>query len=270
MKKNPKKKQTILIFLLVILISLTIILTIIYFYFSKQKKFNINQPHENKLEDSFKESLKDEQQGSFHLINKKEISICKDLNHCDYLRKYIPEIKTDINNSELQSILEAINTKNNEYYQKYNDSTLTDEVCNNVKDKYNHRYYPKIAITLYEKNDIISIAVDRELIDVCTKDFKGAPTEVYLYQTKEKRILTPHELMTSLNLTEEKIIEIINTYIENLSKTNQISLSMDDVRKENNKIQYTIYYTNDGSLWVSFEVKDLEGKYVTLSEIISS
>ncbi len=262
-----KKKRFILISLLSLFI---LILCFVCFVVLYNNIIGFSNHHQN---DEEKETKSDKYYvDSFEFTNKRTIDICKknQKENCLYLTRDLFDIKEKKNITEVNNFLKENNATNQEYYNRYLQSNLSDEACQLVKNNLNHRSYPTIESFLYQDDSVISIVINRTMTDVCTKDFENPWPSSYFWDIKRNREITNQEFMKLINVTEEEVLDSIETYVSSISENNQIELDMKDVLQENGNYKYITFYLSDKSLWVGFMLKDLNDKYVFLTTTIES
>lgn len=193
---------------------------------------------------------------------RKTISNCKndscEISDVDYYDKIVLNKKYDA----LEKKIDKINKDTEKYYKLVNESDTNSSECFAVKDVYNHRYRSVFDFVNYDNKNYVSISISRINYDLCRNTIDYKPTESYIYDKKEKKIISQEEFKLREMITDKDIkqaIEATIKIIENdVSGKIELQDSYDDA---------IVFFGNDGEILVSFYVKEAKAYYTaTLRE----
>ena len=108
----------------------------------------------------------------------------------------------NFSSKKLTKKIEKINNDTKQYYEQVKNSTTDNERCTAVKDKYYHEQRVVTNYYNYENEKYISIAVQRNIINLCTNEYKLLTQQEF----KEAERITDQEITSAI----ENIIKIIN------------------------------------------------------------
>lgn len=253
MKKNIRLFATFLILLGIIMII---------------SAFLLKGTNNSSSENSERYNLKNNTYKDISLINKKDINNCKNIDNCNLIRGSIPTIKLNSPNEVLENIIKEENALNNQYYQEFINSTMQDDACKDLLDKYKHSIYPEIIVDVYSNKNISTLSIKRSKLNVCTNEYQTELTKSYIYDYKQKALLTKEQILQQNNLTYDDIVKTIKKSINNIAEVNNVNLSIDNCITENGEIAYELFYSTDGKLWVDFLFKDLNNGINSLQDIV--
>lgn len=192
-----------------------------------------------------------ETQKSYHLEKTKSIDICKTTN-CpipDTINFNKVEYDTDI--KEIQRIIKIINDETDNYYNMVTTSNINDAACSAVKDIYNYRTAVFTNYNSYTNDDYINLSIKRTIVDVCTNEKQDGQVESYIYDRKQKKLITQEEFKIKQNIGTKKINDAITTNNTFLNENANLNLSLEDTYVDGNQ-NIVLYYDTVGNLIASY------------------
>lgn len=242
-----KTKKMLVIGIVIFLIGIAITGSGIYLSMHKEdKEKNINVKQNKLSTDDF---------GIFSLTNKKKLKVCQTKDNCDRLDAIFSQIGYEGQNSIITQLITVINNKTEEYYNEMKNSTLEDASCINAKEKYNYSILPTTQYNLFENENYISIAITREIRNLCTENTETVPLESYFYDKKAGKLIEPSERLVLLNISDEKVYTAIDQSYQEQEKLEGVKRNIEDL-KVNGKLEYTLYYSTEGTLLAAYLEKD--------------
>ena len=174
-------------------------------------------------------------------IKKTNLKMCKTKNCFAGNMNLYYTLTVNTNNEKLKKIIENINNETNKQKKQTLKSTLNDESCAGLNNKYNYSYISNIDMNLYENDKYLSIAFQRENTNLCTKQSIKTPPEVYIYSKKQDKILSQKEFQKAMKIDLNKVEANIIVSIDNLNKTNNTNNTLESTSvngKQNLKFFY--------------------------------
>lgn len=153
-------------------------------------------------------------------IKKTNLKICKTKNCFAGNMNLYYTLTVNTNNEKLKKIIENINNETNKQKKQTLKSTLNDESCAGLNNKYNYSYISNIEMNLYENDKYLSIAFQRENTNLCTEQSIKTAPEVYIYSKKQDKILSQKEFQKAMKIDLNKVEANIVVSIDTLNKTN--------------------------------------------------
>ena len=197
-----------------------------------------------------KKETKETSKSSTELGDRKEVEICKteDCKSTQIVEYAYIEVNSP--NKQVKDMVEKLNKKTNQYYEKTKNSNMDDASCSNVKDMYYHSYKAEVNPFSYVSADYISVAIQANEYYLCTEEIISNPVEAYIYDVKENKILTQEEFLKKKNITEEKITSCIEENVKVLNNIQKTSYTLNDVYDPSKK--NILFYDFDGNLLISY------------------
>lgn len=242
-----KKKKMVFIGIVIFLIGLGITGSGLYLSMhkeEKEKKVNVKQ-----------NTLTPDDFGIFSLTNKKKLEVCQTKDNCDRLDAIFSQINYEGKNTIINQLITTINDKTEQYYNQMKNSTLEDASCINVKEKYKYSILPTTQYNLFENENYISIAITREIRNLCNETTETVPLESYFYDKKAGKLIEPSERVVLLNISDEKVYTVIEQSYREREKLEGVNRNIEEL-KVNGKIEYTLYYSTEGTLLAAYLEKD--------------
>ena len=174
-------------------------------------------------------------------IKKTNLKICKTKNCFAGNMNLYYTLTVNTNNEKLKKIIENINNETNKQKKQTLKSTLNDESCAGLNNKYNYSYISNIDMNLYENDKYLSIAFQRENTNLCTEQSIKTAPEVYIYSKKQDKILSQKEFQKAMKIDLNKVEGNIVVSIDTLNKTNNTNNTLDSTLvngKQNLKFFY--------------------------------
>lgn len=189
------------------------------------------------------ETISLESEPTFELIDKKYIENCLNTG-CNVSNDLYAHLSYS---GEVNAIDDALKTMNGntDYYYDYVITSSFDG-CEVGKDTYTYRKSINNDYYYYINDDYITFAVDRVEKDFCTTLTTVVPTEVYIYDKEEEKILSQDEFQSKLGYSSEELDKLITNY---LKENNMTGI-------EESYFAKALYYKNDGKLYLSFSRND--------------
>lgn len=254
-----KKEQKLIIGIVLFLIGIATIGTGLYLTTQQSVKEKSVTKKQNKLStDDF---------GIFSLTNKKQLEVCKTKENCDKLDAIFSHISYEGENATIKQLITNINQQTENYYNQMKVSTFQKNNCTTEEEKYNYSILPTAQYNLFENENYISIAITREIRNLCTQEIEVVPLESYFYDKKAGQLIDPSARAQLLNISDEKVYAAIEKTYQEREKLEGVKRSIEDL-KVNGKIEYILYYSTEGTLLAAYLEKDeLGSRYmeVTLS-----
>lgn len=195
-------------------------------------------------------SKEDDKQSSNEIkhisLDYKTLENCYNELDCESPYSEYATIKTDITSSNLMNILNNLNTKINDSYNKSLNSTdMTTPGCVNYTNLYQRSIMTQNNLTIYDSDDLLGFTLLSEETNLCTS-LVNEDLEVYIYDVKNDKVLTEDEFKERYDITDD----IISATIEaNVNATNEIyGLSYTTEITE-----YNLYIQNDGTIGIYYK-----------------
>lgn len=197
---------------------------------------------------------------NFELSEKNALKIenCYDENNC-WMKPvdYYYTLTVDGDYPALQKKVDKINKDTKIDYENAKSSvTETAEEgdsCYDVKDVFYHRFSYVRDYYSYEKKDLVSVAVQRKEYSLCDDEVAVNQVEAYIYDKKEDKIISQDEFKKREKITDKEIRTAIEALV-NFSKEQGIDATLYD-----NYDNVVLFYGNDGEIFVSFEIAEMNG-----------
>lgn len=152
----------------------------------------------------------------------------------------------------LNEKVKKINKETKALYKMANESTTNTAQCASVKDMYYHEYRVNSVYFNYENDKYASVAVQRNIINLCANTYERKQLEWYLYDKGNKKLLTQEQFKEKEEITESAITLVINNTIQQINKDESTNIQP--------KVQYTdtvVFYDYQGNILVSFYIEEL-------------
>ena len=169
-------------------------------------------------------------------------------------------IKLDYDYKPLNKELDKVNKETMRLYKEAKESDMSDVTCDGVRNLYNYRISNTLHFDNYENDSVVSIAVHRMQMDLCTGEDRSLSYEAFVYDKETKKLLTQQEIRELEDITDEEIANAIKTatdqYAEDEKKNYELQTNYNDV---------IIYYGIDNEILIAFKVP---GEETYLSSIL--
>lgn len=177
------------------------------------------------------------------------VSMCHTDENCDLNTMKFKLLHSNFKNKKISKFIEKINNDTKSYYEIV-QSSPTDEnpVCLQLKDIYKYSAYIQTDYQIYTNNHLVSIAVNRELKDICTNESEILPYEVIVYDKEKKEFLSQNDLLKMIGYSEDNVMDIIRNSISD-------EMGADD-ETTNFDYQYSVFFNNDGEVILAFRFDD--------------
>lgn len=152
----------------------------------------------------------------------------------------------------LNEKVKQINQETKKYYNMANESNTNTPQCASVKELFHHEYRVNSVYFNYENDNYASIAVQRNIINLCTDTYERKKLEWYLYDKNSKQLLTQEQFKETEKITDSAITLVINNTIQQINKDESTNIQP--------KMQYEdiiLFYDYQGNVLVSFFVEEL-------------
>lgn len=214
-------------------------------------------------EDVIQNLLKDEvDENGFNYTEKKKIDICK-TKECELKPLIYSKVSHSSNQKELDKVLEQINKKEEEYYEKTLANSMKKEDCSNEKfQKYNYREYISSGTMNYENKKYISIMYYASKVNVCDDTYEEYPYIIGVYDKEKKRLTTDEELLREYNISKDSIYK---------KALKDMRLEYSGVTEypipEKDSLNYRIYFDSEGNLTANYYLNN-NNSIVNMNTII--
>ena len=182
----------------------------------------------------------------------KKIIICKSKN-CNFDSElYFQYLNTYEGKDKLNKEIKKVNDRTDKYYDLVLNSEFDRKECSNAKKIYNYSLGMRTYTKKHEDSDIISICINRQVIDLCTMKVKEViEPDIINYDVKKNKLLTQEEFMNKYNVTDEDVKEVIKIEIESFPEK---KYNIEDLK------DYKLFYNQeDGGIMVSYYIPSLNG-----------
>lgn len=166
------------------------------------------------------------------------------------------KITYDYDSKKLQDAIDKINKETEENYSEAKNSTTNDSSCELIKDYNENSIRYSNQYNVYTNDKVVSIAVSRTKINVCTNEYNPRQTEVYIYDFINDKILTLEETMNLLDITYNDIHEDIYATNKELSQLEKVEITTKDKYDD-----VVLYYNSVGTLFASYYIEELNVYY---------
>ncbi len=199
----------------------------------------------------------------------RKIQICKDRSTCPILYEDIyGTIETNIQNKAVLKKIETLNQKIDQYHHEINQSHMTDSVCQEVKDIYQHRSHVVSEYYLYASQDIVSIALFSYREDLCLNTKEYLPVEIFVYDLKANRELSKKEIQEREGISDEVIQGAISSNIDHFNQSMNLNISSGEVLAINP--DPVLFYNVDGEVFSWYYIPYFNKYYpVAMSDLVS-
>jgi len=190
-------------------------------------------------------------------IEKKAIKVCKTMDEKCMIKDLIyPHAYLNTKIKEVNSFIELINSRVDEYYTKTKQADIEKSSCKDLSKKgYLKDSYIPVGITSYIDDNYISISLDSRTVDVCNNKVTENPYLIGVYDKKNKKMLTQEEIAVVFNVTKEIVHEALKkeAYDEN---TKQEAFKLPEI----NNLNYQLFLSEDGKITAASLVSDSANK----------
>lgn len=149
-----------------------------------------------------------------------------------------------------------INQDTRNYYDQANKSTTDTEKCAAVKDLYFHEQRVITQYYNYENDKYVSIAVQRDIVNLCENKLERKKIEWYLYDKKNNKLLSQVEFKNKENITSEEITAATESVIKTINDEEKLNIIP---QKEYDDVVY--FYDFQGNILISFYVPEKNTYY---------
>lgn len=168
----------------------------------------------------------------------------------------------ETDNEELKKAVDNINAETLQYYNSVLNSDVSDSSCAVYQADLNHSLRVMTDYYVYTKGRYDSIAVNRVVSNICTREETYSQVEAYIYDKEDKKIITQQEFKRALEITDEKIKAAVSKNIEASNQFANTDMTIDDVDLSD----IVLFYNNEGNLYVSYKVTKDNSYQVALIE----
>lgn len=189
--------------------------------------------------------------------DRKSIENCKSEEDCDIwnIDNY-DKLVLNKNYDVLKEKIDKINNDTEKYYQMVKKSNTNSESCSKVKNMYNHSKRVVSNYTNYENKKYLSISVGRIIYDLCENTMEPLQEEVYIYDKKDKKILTQDEFKSKENISDKEIYNAIKKMVKMIKDD-----VPEGIKLQENYDDTILLYGTEGNISVSFYVKEANAYY---------
>ncbi len=181
------------------------------------------------------------------------ISMCHTEENCDLNTMEFKFLRSNFKNKKVSNFIEKINDDTKSYYEIV-QSSLTNEnpLCLQFKDIYKYSAYIQTDYQIFSNSHFLSIAINRELKDICTNESEILPYEVIVYDKDEKKFLSQNDLLEVIGYSEDNIMDIIKDGItdEVVERVNPDEGILDLV------YQYSVFFNRNGEIILAFRIDE--------------
>lgn len=176
------------------------------------------------------------------------VSMCYTEENCDLDTMKFKLLRSNFQNKKVSSFIKKVNDDTKSYYQIV-QSSLTNEnpSCLQFKDTYKYSAYIQNDYQIFSNDHFLSVAVNRELKDICTNESETLPYEVIVYDKDEKRVLSQDELLKVIGYSKANVMSIIRDSVSDEMATGASSV-------EDLDYQYSVFFDNVGEVILAFRV----------------
>ena len=194
----------------------------------------------------------------FVLKDYKKMTMCPISKGCELEDAKFKTIEFDTTIEMVSNKIAQINKETKDYYEMASASTTDDsEVCAHRKDAYKYSSYITTDYQLYENDEIISIAVNRVIQNLCTNSQETTPYDIFIYDKKQKKELTQQELLDRLGYTDDMIKGVITDMIKSKNEIGDNFTTLENVFV-GDQVTYSLFYNNKGNIMLAYQVRNQE------------
>ena len=199
----------------------------------------------------------DKQSTVKHLtLEYKTIENCYDELNCAVPYSDYPTISTDITTSKLMNILNTLNTKISNLYNKSLNSTyMTSAECVDYSSLYKRSIMGENNLIIYDSDDLLGLTLLSRETNLCTS-VVNEDLDVYIYDVKNDKILTNDDIKEEYDITDSMIISTIEA---NVNAANEIN----GVNYTTNITDYNLYIESDGTIGIYYKQPE-DGLYYNI------
>lgn len=182
----------------------------------------------------------------------RQLTVCLDSNTCDLLPMdgyLVLGIKT--NSKRLKNIVNNYNKDIDDLHDKVINSNLDANECVQAKDKYKYRYTTNISYDTYYDDEIVSVARQLYVRDLCTNNVITNEFKSGIYDMNTGNQLTNDEVLSKYDYTEEVVLNNINSDIDTRNDISTAKISIDNIYMEG-KLNYDLYFDDDGKMMIHY------------------
>lgn len=151
----------------------------------------------------------------------------------------------------LNKKIDKINQDTKKYYEQVKQTTTDTEKCAAVKDLYYHEQRVSTKYFNYENDKYVSIAVQRDIFNLCDNGFERKKIECYIYDKKSHNLLSQEDFLKKENITLEEIEAAYASVIKIINEEDKLNII-----PQKQYADTVYYYDFEGNILVSFYVPE--------------
>lgn len=182
------------------------------------------------------------------VIDYKPLEICREDVDCGYGMREYDSVESDISTEALDEILNSINTKINDYYNRSLNSTdMSSPECSLVSDIYMRSIMTQSRLITYDSDDLLAFSLVSGESNLCLNT-NNEEVDVYYYDVKSETALTEDDIKEKYSITDDEIMSAIEENINQMNTDANSNYTVDDV------IDYKLYIDNSGSIGIYYKI----------------
>lgn len=191
--------------------------------------------------------IEDKQSTIKHLtLEYKTLDNCYDQLNCAVPYSDYATIGTDIPTTNLMNVLNSLNTKMDEVYNKSLNSTdMTTPECIEYSSLYKRSVMGENNLTIYDSDNLLGLTLLSRETNLCTS-VSNEDLDVYVYDVKNDKVLTNDEIKEKYDITDAMISSTIEANVDAINEINELNFSTDIN-------EYNLYIGNDGTIGVYYK-----------------
>ncbi len=179
-------------------------------------------------------------------IEELKITMCQNEENCPILpQKIYNFLSIDYENNNLQKVVDTINKKTKEEYEKALASDMSDASCASLKSTFKHSLLFNNDINLHEDEEFFGISVHRYESNLCTEETIESDPEIYIFSRAKNDFISQEELKARFSITDEQIEEKIKENIEKEKKDRGLNYTFENVDKNKG---ISLYFSTESEI----------------------
>lgn len=193
------------------------------------------------LEDKYISSPKEEVKSliSLDTSNYKYVDCCSETNNCPLGKMEYPKLSIQSNKKSIRNLVNQINSKVDDYYQRCVKSETGDAECQAIYGDVLHSIAP---VALYEDSSLIGISFRGYNLNLCTQISSDFDFMTYIYDVKKDKFIDQEEFMTTYSIQNDEVLSAIS---ENLV---QMNASLETQYTYTGDSGYQLFIASDGTI----------------------
>lgn len=178
-------------------------------------------------------------------VEYKTLDNCYDELNCEVPYSDYATLSTDISSNRLKNIMDELNTKiDNLYNKSLNSTDMSNAECSNVSNLYQRSIMVENNLITYDNDGVLGLTLLSRETNLCTS-ISNEEFDSYLYDIENDKILTNDDIKEKYDITDEIISSTIEANINAINVINGVNYTT-------NITDYSLYIETDGTIGIYY------------------